>query len=131
MDSKIKSIENENININKKIEIYKENEEQLIMLIKIVQKSGVDVEKIIDKWNEEVENETSSNIEDINNIDDSITDSINELNSKISPSSFIPINIEKPNNNKNIYSGIPKLNFDVIKNNKKNVKKEKFRNNSK
>ena len=129
--SKIKNIENENINIKKKIEIYKENEEQLIMLVKIVQKSGVDVEQLIDKWNDEVENENNSNIVNIDNIDESITDSINELNSKISPSSFIPINIEKPNINKNIYSGIPKLNLDIIKNNSKNVKKEKFRNNSK
>ena len=34
------------------------------MLVKIVQKSGVDVEALIDKWNNEVEN--MNNEEDIN-----------------------------------------------------------------
>ena len=41
--------------ISKKIEVHKENQEQLIMLVKIIQKSGVDVEKIIDKWNYDIE----------------------------------------------------------------------------
>ena len=52
-------------------------------------------------------------------------------NSKISPASFIPINIEENNNHKKIYKGVPKLNFDMIKEKKQNQKKEKFRNNSK
>ena len=103
-----------------------ENQEQLIMLIKIVQKSGVDVEALIDKWNNEVENmeenETSENKE-------SISDEINELNSKIDPSSFIPINIEEPHVNKKVFKGIPKLNFSNINN--KKIKKTKFKNNSK
>ena len=108
------------------------------MLVKIIQKSGVDVEKIIDKWNYDIEMENNDNEdedEDINynnnNEDnDSLTDSINELNSKIDPSSFIPINIEEPHINKKV-KGIPKLNFDIIKNGGINNINGKFRNHSK
>ena len=133
LDNKIKSIKNENQKIYKKIETYKENEDQLIMLVKIIQKSGVDVEGLIDKWNEEIDNENNNSKGQYNN-DESVTDSMNELNSKnskISPASFIPINIEETNNHKKIYKGVPKLNFDKNKKKKQNQKKEKFRNNSK
>ena len=135
LDNKISYIENENKKISKKIEIHQDNQEQLIMLVKIVQKSGVDVEKLIDKWNNEIEmdsneNEESSNYKNNNN-DESLTDSINELNSKIDPSSFIPINIEEPHINKKVMKGIPKLNFDAIKNGGENQRKGKFRNHSK
>ena len=105
------------------------------MLVKIVQKSGVDVEALIDKWNNEVEN---MNNEEDNEISDneydrkeSISDEINELNGKIDPSSFIPINIEKPHVNKKVFNGIPKLNFSNINNKETNDKKQKFKNNSK
>ena len=117
--------------------MHQENQEQLIMLVKIVQKSGVDVEQLIDKWNNEVEMENNNISNDsnmnmnINNDDESLTDSINELNSKIDPSSFIPINIEEPHINKEVMKGIPKLNFDIIKNGGNNSKKGKFRNHSK
>ena len=57
LDNKITFMENENQKIAKKIEVHMENQEQLIMLVKIVQKSGVDVEKLIDKWNNDVEME--------------------------------------------------------------------------
>ena len=134
LDSKITYIENENKKINKKIEIHKENQEQLIMLVKIVQKSGVDVEKLIDEWNNDVEMENNNENEELNNYNDEdelLTDSINESNSKIDPSSFIPINIDEPNINKKVMKGIPKLNFDVIKYGVENNKKGKFRNHSK
>ena len=135
LDNKITNIENENKKISKKIEIHQDNQEQLIMLVKIVQKSGVDVEQLIDKWNNEIEmdsfeNEESNNYKNNNN-DESLTDSINELNSKIDPSSFIPINIEEPHVNKKVMKGIPKLNFDAIKNGGEKQKKGKFRNHSK
>ena len=104
------------------------------MLVKIIQKSGVDVEKIIDKWNYDVEMENDED-EDLNYYNNNennelSTDSINELNSKIDPSSFIPINIEEPHINKKI-KGIPKLNFDIIKNGGVNNKNRQFRNHSK
>ena len=144
LDNKITYIENENKKISKKIEVHQENQEQLIMLVKIVQKSGVDVEQLIDKWNNDVEmennygsnnsNDSTNNMnynKDNNNEEESLTDSINELNSKIDPSSFIPINIEEPHVNKEVIKGIPKLNFDIIKNGEENNKKGKFRNHSK
>lgn len=135
LENEIKKIYNENKKIKQKIEINQENQEQLIMLVKIVQKSGINVEEMIDKWNEEVEME-NNNSKIINKSNDSknnesLTDSYNELNSNIDPSSFIPINIEKPQINKKVFNGIPKLNFEILKNNKRNNKKAKFRNNSK
>ena len=47
----------ENTNLKKKYGSLKENQEQLIMLIKIIQENGVDVDGLIDKWNNEVEME--------------------------------------------------------------------------
>ena len=124
LENRINSIIYENKEIKEKIETFKENQEQLILLIKIVQKSGIDVEALIDKWNNDVdkineENETSDNKE-------STSDEINELNCKIDPSSFIPINIEEPHVNKKVFKGIPKLNFSSI-NNKENTK-SKYKN---
>jgi hypothetical protein len=132
LEKKIKDLENENYQISQEIEAQKENQEQLILLVKIIQKSGVDIEELIDKWNDEVENEIA-NIESDSINTESIPDSTNELNSKIDPSSFIPINIEKPLINKKVFKGIPKLNFDIIRNRSRenNEKKEKFINNSK
>jgi len=132
LDNKISYILNENKKISKKIELHQENQEQLIMLIKIVQRSGVDVEKLIDKWNNDVEMENNNISSDSNyNNTESYTDSMNELNSKIDPSSFIPINIEEPHINKKVLKGIPKLNFDIIKNGDENNRKGKYRNHSK
>ncbi len=124
LENRINSIIYENKEIKEKIETFKENQEQLILLIKIVQKSGIDVEALIDKWNNDIdkineENETSDNKE-------STSDEINELNCKIDPSSFIPINIEEPHVNKKVFKGIPKLNFSSI-NNKENTK-SKYKN---
>lgn len=126
LDNKISYILNENKKISKKIELHQENQEQLIMLIKIVQRSGVDVEKLIDKWNNDVEMENNNMSSDSNyNNTESYTDSMNELNSKIDPSSFIPINIEEPHINKKVLKGIPKLNFDIIKNGDDNNRRGK------
>ena len=118
----LKDMENENYQISQKIESQKENQEQLILLVKIIQKSGVDVEELIDKWNNEVEKENANLGTDSINTE-SIPDSTNELNSKIDPSSFIPINIEKPLVNKKVFKGIPKLNFDILGNGQEKNKK--------
>ena len=57
------------------------------------------------------------------------------MNGKIDPSSFIPINIEEPDNNKNkkIIKGIPILNFDNINNENEGnyINKRIYRNHSK
>ena len=130
LDNRIKDMQYENKKISKKIEIHQENQEQLILLVKIIQKSGVDVEELIDKWNNNVEME-NYNLTNTSNNNESYTDSTNELNGKIDPSSFIPINIEEPQINKKVFNGIPKLNFDIIKNGREGNKRPKFRNNSK
>ena len=131
LENKINLIIQENKKIKTKIKNYLENQEQLIMLVKIVQKSGVDVETLIDKWNNEVENMNSEEENEMQSeYKESTSDEINELNGKIDPSSFIPINIEKPQINKKVFTGIPKLNFSNI-NNKQDSKKQKYKNNSK
>ena len=133
LEEKINLIVAENKKINKKINIHQENQEQLVMLVKIVQKSGVDVEKLIDKWNNEIdmENDNTNNENKNDVIISNISESDNDLECKVDPSSFIPINIEKPVVNKKVFKGIPRLNFEVINNNENVNKKEKFRNNSK
>ena len=130
LEGRINSIIYENKKIKAKIETYTENQEQLIMLVKIVQKNGIDVEDLIDKWNAEVENMNNEEENEISDNKESISDEINELQGKIDPSSFIPINIEKPHVNKKVFNGIPKLNFSCI-NNKETSKKLKYKNNSK
>ena len=57
LDEKFNEVNQENIAIKKKYSTLKENQEQLIMLIKIIQENGVDVDGLIDKWNNEVEME--------------------------------------------------------------------------
>ena len=133
LEKEIKKIHDENNKIKQKIELSQDNQEQLIVLVKIIQKNGVNVEELIDKWNEEVdmENQKNNDNNSSNNNNESFNESNNEVNSHIDSSSFIPINIEKPHVNKKVFNGIPKLNFDIIKSNHKNHKREKYRNKSK
>ena len=145
LSDKIGGIEQENNKLKKKINVYKENQEQLVMLVKIIQQNGVDIEELIDKWNEDIENEeeiTSENEKnDEINSKSLVLDSLNELNGKIDCSSFIPITVqEKKEEKKMKVSGVPKLNFDILKNNynqdnrnnhKHKKKKDKFLNYSK
>ena len=116
LKEKIELIKDENNKIKQKIEEQEENQEQLIILIKLVQKTGIDVEKIIDDWNNEVELENELNDDDdlqgyeiydkrnvyknnkTDNNNYSFKYSKEDLNGKIDPSSFIPINIEEPDN---------------------------------
>ena len=131
LEIKIKDIEDENNKISNKIVTLKEYQDQLILLVKIIKKTGVDIEKIIDKWNDEIEKE-NINIGKESNNSRNIHDSNNELNNKVDTTSFIPINIENPLVNKKVFKGIPKLDFSSINNyNKETNKKEKLKNNSK
>ena len=121
LSDKIGNIQQENNKLNKKINIYKENQEQLVMLVKIIQQNGVDIEELIDRWNNDIENEEEINskekVEEINS-KSLVLDSLNELNGKIDCSSFIPITVqEKKEEKKMKVSGVPKLNFDLLKNN--------------
>ncbi len=99
------------------IQDLKENESQLLLLIKIIGDKGIDIEEIIDKWNEEVkknqENESESSF--LNNID--------STSNRINDSSFVPITIDEEKENKVKNSNVPKLNFNFL--HKKVVKKIK------
>ena len=121
LSDKIGGIEQENNKLKKKINVYKENQEQLVMLVKIIQQNGVDIEELIDKWNNDIENEEEMNSKEKNeeiNSKSIAIDSLNELNGKIDCSSFIPITVqEKKEEKKMKVSGVPKLNFDLLKNN--------------
>ena len=101
------------------------------MLIKLVQKTGVDVEGIIDKWNNEVENEYNKeeNYIDNNNENKSaFTDIQNNYDYKLD-SSFTPITIDEPNEKKNEKIEIvPKLNFANLHSRIRNNENKQFNN---
>ena len=80
-----------------------ENQEQLIMLIKLVQKTGVDVEGIIDKWNNEVENENnnSDNISQEKEIS-TISDKQDYKDNKFDPS--LPLTLLLSNISKGLFT---------------------------
>ena len=121
-------MQQENNKLKKKIDDYKENQEQLVMLVKIIQQSGVDIEELIDRWNNDIENEEENNSKDNNEESNSksIIDSLNDLNGKIDCTSFIPITVQEKKVEKKIkVSGIPKLNFDILKNNYNQDKRNK------
>jgi hypothetical protein len=121
LNEKIGGIQNENNKLKKRINTYKENQEQLVMLVKLIQQNGVDIELIINKWNEDIEKEEEIEKKEKNeetNYKYLATDSLSEFNEKIDCSSFIPITVqEKKEEKKMKVSGVPKLNFDIIKNN--------------
>ena len=112
INNKFNLIYEENIKLKNELNYLKDNQEQLVLLIKIIQKNGIDVENIIDKWNNDIEN----------------IDKNSENNSKdlsITNRSFTPITIEE-NSPKNILkvSGVPKLNFNNLNNEKRNKRKK-------
>ena len=115
---KINLIQEENTKLKQRIKNYKDNQEQLVMLVKIIQKNGVDIEELIDKWNNEVAEEEEENEEKMEEITSKTyaLDSLNDLNEKIDCSSFIPITMkDKKAENKLKVTGVPKLNFEAIK----------------
>ena len=121
LNEEINLIKKENSKLKQKIKNYKDNQEQLVMLIKVIQKSGVNIEDIIDRWNNEnvEEEENDEQIEEINS-KSLVLYSFNELNEKIDCSSFIPITVKEKKREKKIkVTGIPKLNFEVLKNKQK------------
>ena len=145
LSNKIGGIEEENNKLKDKINVYKENQEQLVMLVKIIQQNGVDIEELIDRWNNDIENEEEAISKEKNEEITSkslVLDSLNELNGKIDCSSFIPITVqEKKEETKIKVCGVPKLNFDLLRNNynqnnhnykhANKKKKDNFLNNSK
>ena len=115
MSDKIGGMKHENNKLKQKINVFKENQEQLVMLVKIIQQNGIDIEDLIDKWNDEIENEeeftSKGKIEELTS-NSNVIDSINELNGKIDCTSFIPITFQEKKTEKKIkVSGVPKLNL--------------------
>ena len=112
LDEKFNEVNQENISIKKKYNTLKENQEQLIMLIKIIQENGVDVDGLIDKWN--IENEEKNNAEDSDNNKSVDIEMIKEHQKY----EFLPITVDNSKKSRSIIKGVPKLNFDVIKQSK-------------
>ena len=129
IDNKFNEVYEDNIRLRNKLNSYKDTQEQLIMLIKLVQKTGVDVEGIIDKWNNEVEND-SKNEENDNEIENknksAATDIQNNYDYKLD-SSFTPITIdENPKEKNEKVEIVPKLNFANLHNRIRNNDNKKF-----
>ena len=135
IDNKFNEVYEDNIRLRNKLNSYKDTQEQLIMLIKLVQKTGVDVEGIIDKWNNEIENENENENEQEHNFIDNknenksaFTDIQNNYDYKLD-SSFTPITIDEPNEKKKEKIEIvPKLNFENLNNRIRNIDNKQFNN---
>ena len=115
LDEKFNEVNQENISIKKKYSTLKENQEQLIMLIKIIQENGVDVDGLIDKWNNEIEMEEKEGGGESDN-----TKSVDiEMIKEHQKYEFLPITVDNSKKSRSIIKGVPKLNFDAIKKSKK------------
>ena len=115
-NQKLHILEKEKKDLNNQIDEYNSNQEQLILLIKIIQNFGIDIDKIIDDYNNSIIDYSFK----IDNNSIKNNESISELDIKAESNSFIPINIEKKPQSKISKINIPKLNFEKI--NKKNEK---------
>ena len=116
LDEKYNDVSQENINIKKKYSSLKENQEQLIMLIKIIQENGVDVDGLIDKWNNEVENEEKENNES------EATKSVDiEMIKEHKKYEFLPITVDDSKKSRSNIKGVPKLNFNSINKSKNKI----------
>ena len=117
LDDKFNEVNQENIVIKKKYSTLKENQEQLIMLIKIIQENGVDVDGLIDKWNNEIEAEEK---EGGGGGETDNTKSVDiEMLKEHEKYEFLPITVDNSKKSRSIIKGVPKLNFDAIKKSKK------------
>ena len=113
---KLHLLKKEKINLNSRIDEYNNNQEQLILLIKIIQNFGVDIDKLIDDYNNSIDDYSFT----INNNNIKNNDSLSEVDIKTESNSFIPINIEKKTQSIISKINIPKLNFEKL-----NIKNEK------
>ena len=115
LDEKFNEVSQENTTLKKKYSSLKENQEQLIMLIKIIQENGIDVDGLIDKWNNEVEME-EKNAAGGGLGEPANTKSVDaEINKEQEKLEFLPITVENSLKSKNKIKGVPKLNFEVLK----------------
>ena len=133
---KLTTLEKEKKMLNSQIIDYSNNQNQLILLIKIVQACGVDIDQLIDEYNNNIggnenkinnENNNESNINnmndndeeeiyfdtDINNLNFNESE-ISEVDIKAESNSFIPLTLEKEHKKKISKINIPRLNFENI-----------------
>ena len=115
LDEKYNEVNEENMAIKKKYSTLKENQDQLIMLIKIIQENGVDVDGLIDQWNNEIEMEEKEGGKESDNNKSVDIEMIKEHEKY----EFLPITVENSKKSRSIIKGVPKLNFDAIKKTKK------------
>ena len=114
LDKKYNEINEQNLKYQKQYNNLKESQDQLIMLIKIIQENGVDIDGLIDKWNNEVEAENGEK-ESNRTID-------TQMAREHQKYEFLPITADNGKKKKGvIVKGVPKLNFDAIR--KKNEEK--------
>jgi hypothetical protein len=119
--NKLKTMENENNILKKKLE---ENDDELNIIKKQLienienfnNQNNYDKQFNDEYEEDENENENEEKYEEITS-KSLVLDSLNDLNEKIDCSSFIPIAMkEMKTENKLKVTGVPKLNFDIIKN---------------
>ena len=104
-------LEKENKKLNKKLEEYSSNQDQLILLIKLIQSCGIDINELIDNYQNSINNISNTVIKDKKS---KFNDSVSDLDIKVESNSFIPITIEKTHESKISKIKIPKLNFEKI-----------------
>ena len=114
LDEKFNEVSQENSNLKKKYGSLKENQEQLIMLIKIIQENGVDVDGLIDKWNNEVEMEEKQAAAKRAEPDNTKSVDV-EMIKEHEKYEFLPITVDNSKKSRSIIKGVPKLNFDALK----------------
>ena len=110
---KLSLLAKEKKRLNIQIEEYHNNQEQLILLIKLIQNCGVNIDKLIDDYNNKIDDYNSENNSKKNN--ESLSSS--ELELKVDRYNYIPITIEKPHKTKISKINIPKLNLKKINKN--------------
>ena len=138
---KLTTLEKEKKMLNSQITDYSNNQDQLILLIKIVQACGVDIDQLIDEYNNNIggnenkinnESNINNNDNNINNMNDNDEEEIyfdtdyknlscnesviSKVDIKTEGNSFIPLILEKEHKKKISKINIPRLNFENILN---------------
>ena len=109
---------------DEKLDKLMESQNQLILVLKIIELKGVNIDEIIDQWNKDIEEEEQKQLnKNSNTVNSSYVDNDNESYSSIELDSaaLIPINLtecEEMPKQSYTYSNIPKLDFDKLKRNK-------------
>ena len=98
-----------------KLEKVLDDQNQLILVLKIIEQKGIDIEEIIDEWNKEVEQEEEQHhvYSNTTNNEHKFSESYSSI--ELDSSVLVPINVTEENKRCYTYSNIPKLDFDKLK----------------